>query len=114
MRIGALKAKRLGAETVAPRQPMTDLTRYGLAALSFGLALGASLLLQHFHFRVPAALLLLFAVAISSWYAGLGPAVLAASLSIGAFYWYFIEPVRTAYIYPSEVALRPQRCVDLF
>jgi hypothetical protein len=65
MRIGALKAKRLGAETEAGQLRLADLTRYGLAALSFGLALGASLLLQHFHFRVPAAPLLLFAVAIS-------------------------------------------------
>ncbi|HVP48164.1 MAG TPA: PAS domain S-box protein [Bryobacteraceae bacterium] len=103
MRIGALKAKRLGAETVVTQQPLPELTRYGLAALSVGLALGASLLLQHFHFPVPAAPLLLFAVAISSWYGGPGPAVLAVILSITGFYWYFVEPVRTIYIYPSEI-----------
>src|SRR5271165_3757267 len=77
--------------------------RYGLAILSVGVALGASLLLDHFHFRVPSALLLLFAVAISSWYAGAGPAVLAAILSTISFYWYFVEPVHTIYIYRSEV-----------
>ena len=54
-------------------------------------------------FRVPSALLLLFAVAISSWYAGAGPAVLAAILSTISFYWYFVEPVHTIYIYRSEI-----------
>src|SRR5271157_5399697 len=77
--------------------------RYGLAIFSVGVALGASLLLDHFHFRVPSALLLLFAVAISSWYAGAGPAVLAAILSTISFYWYFVEPVRTISINRSEI-----------
>src|SRR5271166_3451679 len=77
--------------------------RYGLAILSVGVALGASLLLDPFHFRVPSALLLLFAVAISSWYAGAGPAVLAAILSTISFYWYFVEPVRTIYISRSQI-----------
>ena len=83
--------------------PLNYLQRYGLAILSVGVALGASLLLDHFHFRVPSALLLLFAVAISSWYAGAGPAVLAAILSTISFYWYFVEPVHTIYIYRSEI-----------
>jgi PAS domain S-box-containing protein len=47
--------------------------------------------------------LLLFAVAITSWYAGTGPAVLALALSISSFYYYFVEPVRTIYIYTSEI-----------
>ena len=82
---------------------MVYLQRYGLAVLSVGVALGASLLLDHFHFRVPSALLLLFTVAISSWYAGAGPAVLAAILSTISFYWYFVEPVRTIFINRSEI-----------
>ncbi len=82
---------------------LTDLQHYGLAVLSVGIALGVSLLLQYFHFRVPAAPLLLFAVAISSWYGGTGPAVLAAALSVVSFYWYFVEPVRTIYIYLPEI-----------
>ena len=82
---------------------LPNLQRYGLAILSVGVALGASLVLQHFQFRVPSALLLLFAVALSSWYGGPGPAVSAAILSIIGFYWYFVEPVRTIYIYRSEI-----------
>ena len=79
------------------------LQHYALAILSVGVALGISLLLQHFGFRVPSALLLLFAVAISSWYAGAGPAVLAAILATISFYWYFVEPVHTIYINRSEI-----------
>src|SRR5271157_1956255 len=70
------------------------LQHYALAILSVGVALGASLVLEHFHFRVPSALLLLFAVAISSWYGGPGPAALAVLLSVITIYWsqipYFI------------------------
>jgi len=83
--------------------PLNYLQRYGLAVVSIGVALGISLLLQHFGFRVPSALLLLFAVAISSWYAGAGPAVLAAILSTISFYWYFVEPVHTIYISRSQI-----------
>ena len=95
-------------ESVTPRAwvlPVNYLQRFGLAVVSIGVALGASLLLQHFGFRVPSALLLLFAVAISSWYGGPGPAVLAIVLSITSFYWFFVEPVRTIYIYRSEIPL---------
>ena len=67
------------------RVHLVYLQRYGLAFLSVGAALGTSLLLQHFGFRVPSALLLLVAVAISSWYAGAGPAMLAAILSTISF-----------------------------
>jgi PAS domain S-box-containing protein len=80
-----------------------DFRHYALSVLSVSVALGTSLLLGHFHFRVPSALLLLFAVAISSWYGGRGPAVLAVILSTIGFYWYFVEPVRTIYIYWSEI-----------
>jgi PAS domain S-box-containing protein len=77
--------------------------RYGLAILSVALALGAGLLLQAFHFRVPAATLLLFAVATASWYAGRGPAVLAVILATISCYWFFVEPVWTIYINASEI-----------
>ena len=85
--------------------PLNYLQRYGLAVVSTGLALGTSLLLQHLGFRFPSELLLLLAVAISSWYGGPGPAVLALVTSVFSFYWYFIEPVRTIYIYSSDIPL---------
>jgi K+-sensing histidine kinase KdpD len=94
-------------ESVTHRQlgPMRriPLQHYALAILSVGVALAASLVLEYFHFRVPSALLLLFAVAISSWYGGRGPALLAVILSTIGFYWYFVQPVRTIFIFRSEI-----------
>ena len=103
MKAPALDANESAAYLSLRPLRLTHLQRYGLAVLSVGIALGVGLLLQHFHFRVPSALLLLFAVALSSWRGGRGPAVLAAILSIIAFYWYFVEPVRTIHIYLSEI-----------
>jgi len=84
---------------------LSNVQGYGLAVVSVGLALGTSLLLQHLGFRVPSELLLLLAVAVSSWYGGPGPAVLALVISMVSFYWYFIQPVRTIYIYASDIPL---------
>jgi len=67
---------------------LTHVKRYGLAVISVGLALGVALLFQHFRFRESAVLLLLFACAISSWYGGVGPTVVAVVLSLmGLNYW---------------------------
>ena len=82
---------------------LVELRYYGLAVLSVAVAVGAALLFESLHFRDTAVPLLLFAVAISSWYGRTGPAVLAVVLSTISFYWYFVEPVRTIYIYPSEI-----------
>ena len=81
----------------------TDLQCYGLAVLSVAIAVGAALLLESLHFRDAAVPLLLFAVAMTSWYSRTGPAVLAVVLSTISFYWYFVEPMRTPYIYPSQI-----------
>jgi len=93
-------------ESVAHRSsgaPLKYLQRYGLAVLSVGVALGASLLVEHFHFRVPSALLLLFAVAISSWYGGTGPAALAVVLSLMSFSYFFVPPIYSLAVAPSEL-----------
>ena len=79
------------------------LQRYGLAVLSVGVALAAALLLQHFHFRDAAVPLLLFAVAITSWYGGPGPAVLAVVLSLMGFAYFFVPPIYSLRVAPSEL-----------
>lgn len=78
----------------APPRP-THLQRYGLAVLSVGAALGAALLLQHFHFRDTSLPLLLLVVAIISWYGGPGPAVLAVVLSLMGLNYFFVPPLHT-------------------
>ncbi len=83
---------------------VSGVLRYALAIISVGVTLGAGLLLQYLNFRVPPALLL-FAVAVSSWYGRLGPAVLAAVLATISFFAFFIEPVRSISIQRSDIPL---------
>src|SRR5271157_5909933 len=82
---------------------LIHLQRYGLAVLSVAVALGAALLLQHFHFRDAAVPLLLFAGAISSWYGGPGPAVLSVLLSLMGFAYFFAPPIHSLRVAPSEL-----------
>jgi len=91
------------AENPRENQLAGPVRYYGLAILSVGVALGAALFFQYFHFRDVAIPLLFLAIAISSWYGGKGPAILAAVLSTTSFYWYFIEPVQTIYIDWSNI-----------
>jgi PAS domain S-box-containing protein len=55
--------------------------RYGLAAISVAAALGLSLMFTHFHLPQTFGAFALSAIAITFWYAGTAPGVLAAVLS---------------------------------
>src|ERR1700688_644364 len=72
--------------------------RYGMAVLSVSVALSGSLLLERFHFHNVADPLFLLAIAVTIWYAGIGPAILAVVLSGLADTYFFIEPIYTLYI----------------
>src|SRR6202166_163564 len=77
--------------------------RYGLGATSFAIALGLALLAQRYGFRNVEVPLLLFAVAVTAWYAGPGPAALAVVLSIAFFDYFFTEPRYTFYVTSSDI-----------
>jgi K+-sensing histidine kinase KdpD len=77
--------------------------RYGLAVVSFGVALGLALLAQRYDFRNVEVPLFLFAVAATTWYAGPGPAALAVALSIAFFDYFFTEPRYTFYVTSSDI-----------
>src|ERR1700682_6488145 len=77
--------------------------RYGLAATSFALALGLALLAQRYSFHNVEVPLFLFAVAVTAWYAGPGPAALAVVLSIAFFDYFFTEPRYTFYVTRSDI-----------
>jgi K+-sensing histidine kinase KdpD len=67
--------------------------RYGLAVVSVAVALAGALLVQHYKFHeVGLQSLFLFAVAVTAWYAGVGPAVLSIVLSSFCFDYFFAEP----------------------
>jgi signal transduction histidine kinase len=77
--------------------------RYGLAAVSSAIALGLALLTQRYGFRNIEVPLFLFAIAVTVWYAGIGPAILAVVLSSLAFDYFFTEPRYTLYVRSSEL-----------
>jgi PAS domain S-box-containing protein len=92
---------------VAPRPqfpaPVSMVKRYGLAVLSVFVALGMALLLTRYKFRNVADPLFLFAIAVSVWYLGPRPGVLALVLASMADAYFFIEPVYTIYITRDDV-----------
>jgi signal transduction histidine kinase len=75
---------------------------YGLAVLVVSLALGAALFLQLVHFHDAAVPLFLFAVAIASWYGGVGAGGLGLLLSCLLFSYFFVEPIYSINVAPSE------------
>src|ERR1700680_195044 len=95
----AIRARRTMARSRLELQiARSPALRYGLAVLSVSVALGGSLVLERLHFRNVADPLFLFAIAITVWYAGIGPAILAVVLSGLADTFFFIEPIYTLYI----------------
>jgi PAS domain S-box-containing protein len=77
--------------------------RYGLAILSVALALGLALPLEHYDFRGVEFPLFLFAIALTVWYAGSGPGILAVVLSSLCFNYYFTEPLHSFYVSRPEL-----------
>jgi PAS domain S-box-containing protein len=78
--------------------------RYGLAVLSVATALGVSFLLERYHFRDAEFPLFLFAIALTAWYAGVGPAILAVVSSSLVFNYFFTEPLYSFYVTRGELA----------
>ena len=70
----------------------SPMLRYGLAVTSFGIALDLALLAEHYGFRSGQMALFVFALAVSAYYAGPGPAAVTLLLSIVFFDYFFVEP----------------------
>jgi len=65
------------------------------------LPLGLALTLQH-QFRDVALPVLSLAVAIATWYGGIGPSVLAVLLSTVWFNYFFVEPIHS-FLFPLGI-----------
>src|SRR6202035_492040 len=74
-----------------------------LATASFAVALGLALLEQRYGFRNLEIPLFLFAIAVTVWYAGTGPAIVTVVLSSLAFDYFFTEPRYSFYVSSSEI-----------
>src|ERR1700688_2736579 len=94
-----MKTEKPGATTSL----LSEIQRYGLAVLSVAAALGLALLVDRYNVRDVEAPLFLFAIALTAWYAGAGPAALAFALSSTAFNYYFTQPLHTLYVTSSDL-----------
>jgi PAS domain S-box-containing protein len=74
------------------------LQRYSLALVSVGLALGIDLFLFSHGAKGVEFPIFLIAIALTAWYAGVGPSILALVLSALAFNYYFTEPYYSFYV----------------
>jgi PAS domain S-box-containing protein len=106
--------RRMSQATVearqAPAQPVLHaleppraVWRYVLAVLSVALALGGALVFRLFPVRDVEIPLFLFALSITAWYGGAGPAALGFVLSALSFDYFFTEPLHSFAISLSEL-----------
>jgi PAS domain S-box-containing protein len=77
--------------------------RYGLAIASVGLATLIAFLLERYQFRGAEHPLFLFAIAVTVWYAGVVPGVVAVALSSLSFNYFFTEPRFSFYVNRADI-----------
>ena len=82
---------------------LPPILRYGLAVGSVALALGMAWLLARYNFRSAEFPLFLFAIAVTVWYAGLWPGVVAVLLSSLAYNFFFTEPMYSFYVARTDI-----------
>ena len=89
--VGArLTLARWNIESHGIRSPIL---RYGLSVVSVAIGVGLALMLQHYQFRDVELPVLTLSVALTTWYAGAGPSVLAILLATACFNYFFAEPI---------------------
>ena len=82
---------------------LTVILSYGLTVGGVALALAVGVLFRQLHFSHTEIPLLLFAVALPAWYAGPGAAATAWLLSCIGFDYFFVEPLYSLEIAPSDI-----------
>ncbi len=68
------------------------LIRYGFSIVCVAVAVGAALALEYYGFRAVELPAFIMAIVVITWYAGIGPSVLAVVLSTACFEYFFAEP----------------------
>ncbi len=86
-----------------PQKRLVILGRYLVAVFSVALATGAALLVNGLHVRDVEVPLLLFALLLTAWYGGPGPAAVALILAVGCFDYFFVEPLYSLDISASDL-----------
>ena len=73
----------------------SPILRYGFSVASVAIALALAFILQYYQFRDVEVPVLALSIALTTWYAGTGPSVLAILLSTVCFDYFFTEPFYT-------------------
>ena len=81
----------------------SPILRYGLSVVSVAIGLGLALILQYYVFRDVELPILTMAIALTTWYAGIGPSVLAIALAMACFNYFFVEPIYTFAVSASDL-----------
>jgi PAS domain S-box-containing protein len=85
------------------RKFLQVIQRYGFAVVCVVLTVLPGLLLQHYKFHGVELPLLLFGIALTAWYRGVGPSVLAVALSSLCFDYFFAPPLYAFFITPADI-----------
>jgi K+-sensing histidine kinase KdpD len=97
------------AQTLAQQKPTSAaiaspfVRRYALAAVTVVVALGCSLALERYKVPGQESSFFLFAIAVTAWYLGAGPALAAVVLSVLAYDYCFTEPLYSLELSPPDV-----------
>ena len=81
----------------------SPILRYGLSVVSVAIGLALALTLQYYQFRDVELPMLNLAIALTTWYAGIGPSVLAIVLSVACFNYFFAEPIYSFEVSTSDL-----------
>ena len=81
----------------------SPILRYGLSVVSVAIGLGLALTLQYHQFRDVELPVLNMSIALTTWYAGVGPSVLAIVLSTACFNYFFAEPIYSFAVSSSDL-----------
>jgi PAS domain S-box-containing protein len=85
------------------RRIRSPILRYGFAVVSFAIAFGLAVTLEYYQYRGVELPVLTLSIALTAWYAGAGPSVLAIVLSVACFDYYFLEPIYSIDFYARDV-----------
>jgi signal transduction histidine kinase len=81
----------------------SPILRYGFSVACAAIAFGLALTLQYYRFRDVEVPVFTLSIAITTWYAGVGPSVLAVLLSMVLFDYFFTEPLHSFEISSREL-----------
>jgi len=100
-RIGIGARRALARWDLELHNVRSPILRYGFSVACAAIALGLALTLQYYQFRDVEVPVFTLSIAITTWYAGNGPSVLAVLLSMLLFDYFFTEP-----LYSFEISSR--------